>query len=145
MNETRILPMNLQLFAGLLTKDTTLSMKISGGENFEELSGLQSVPEVGGDPEQVDVTTLADSNKKYISGIQDMDSLAFTFLYDKTVFTKLKTVQTSGKEAEFKITYPDRSVCSFKGGVTVKMGSGEVNGAYQFTLSVTVSDGPNWA
>lgn len=145
MKKTKILPMNLQLFAGLLTKDTTLSMKAGSESTFAEIEGLQAVPEIGGDPEQVDITTLKDANKKYISGIQDMDSLEFTFLYDKTVFTKLKTVQTSGKEAEFELAYPDGAKCTFTGGVTVKMGSGEVNGAYQFTLAVTVSDGPDWA
>ena len=145
MKKTKILPMNLQLFAGLLTKDTTLSMKAGSESTFAEIEGLQAVPEIGGDPEQADITTLKDANKKYISGIQDMDSLEFTFLYDKTVFTKLKTVQTSGKEAEFELAYPDGAKCTFTGGVTVKMGSGEVNGAYQFTLAVTVSDGPDWA
>ncbi|MBX8939205.1 phage tail protein [Enterococcus gilvus] len=145
MKKTKILPMNLQLFAGLLTKDTALSMKSGSESAFAEIEGLQAVPEIGGDPEQVDITTLKDANKKYISGIQDMDSLEFTFLYDKTVFTKLKTVQTSGKEAEFELAYPDGAKCTFTGGVTVKMGSGEVNGAYQFTLAVTVSDGPDWA
>ncbi|MDT2531832.1 phage tail tube protein [Enterococcus raffinosus] len=145
MKKTKILPMNLQLFAGLLTKDTALSMKSGSESAFTEIEGLQAVPEIGGDPEQVDVTTLKDANKKYISGIQDMDSLEFTFLYDKAVFTKLKAVQTSGKEAQFELSYPDGAECTFTGGVTVKMGSGEVNGAYQFTLSVTVSDGPDWA
>lgn len=145
MKKTKILPMNLQLFAGLLTKDTALSMKSGSESAFTEIEGLQAVPEIGGDPEQVDVTTLKDANKKYISGIQDMDSLEFTFLYDKAVFTKLKAVQTSGKEAKFELSYPDGAKCTFTGGVTVKMGSGEVNGAYQFTLSVTVSDGPDWA
>ncbi|MDT2600354.1 phage tail tube protein [Enterococcus hulanensis] len=145
MKKTKILPMNLQLFAGLLTKDTTLSMKAGSESTFAEIEGLQAVPEIGGDPEQVDITTLKDANKKYISGIQDMDSLEFTFLYDKAVFTKLKAVQTAGKEAEFELAYPDGAKCTFTGGVTVKMGSGEVNGAYQFTLSVTVSDGPDWA
>lgn len=145
MKKTKILPMNLQLFAGLLTKGTALSMKSGSESGFTEIEGLQAVPEIGGDPEQVDVTTLKDANKKYISGIQDMDSLEFTFLYDKAVFTKLKAVQTSGKEAKFELSYPDGAKCTFTGGVTVKMGSGEVNGAYQFTLSATVSDGPDWA
>ena len=145
MKKTTILPMNLQMFAGLLSKDTKLSMKAGGGSTFAEIKGLQAVPEIGGDPEQVDVTTLADSNKKYISGIQDMDSLEFTILYDKAEFTKLKAIQTSGKEASFELEYPDGAKCTFTGGVTVKMGAGEVNGAYQFTLSVTVSDGPDWA
>lgn len=143
-NQKLVIPMDLQKFAGLLSKDTTLGMKASGGGTFEILEGLQAVPEVGGDPEQVDITTLEDATKKYISGIQDMDSLEFTFLYDKAVFTKLKAVQTGGKEATFELSYPDGAKCTFTGGVTVKMGAGEVNSAYQFTLSVTVSDGPDW-
>ncbi|MBD9846474.1 phage tail protein [Enterococcus faecalis] len=129
--------------SGLLSKGTKLEMKAAGG-TFKELAGLQSVPEIGGDPEQVDVTTLADSTKKYIAGIQDMDSLEFTFLYDQSVFKELKVVQNSGKEADFKITYPDNTTCTFTGGVTVKMGGAEVNGAFQMTLAVTVSSGPDF-
>ena len=64
MKKTKILPMNLQLFAGLLTKDTALSMKSGSESAFAEIEGLQAVPEIGGDPEQVDVTTLKDANKK---------------------------------------------------------------------------------
>lgn len=129
--------------SGLLSKGTKLEMKVAGGA-FKELAGLQSVPEIGGDPEQVDVTTLADSTKKYIAGIQDMDSLEFTFLYDQSVFKELKAAQISGKEADFKITYPDNTTCTFTGGVTVKMGGAEVNGAFQMTLAVTVSSGPDF-
>lgn len=139
----QLLEMNIQMFAGLLSKDTKLGMKTTGS-TFKDLEGLQSVPEIGGDPEQVDVTTLVDATKKYIAGIQDMDSLEFTFLYDNAVFKELKAVQTSGKEAEFKITYPDGSTCTFKGGVTIKMGGAEINGAFQFTLAVTVSSGPDF-
>ncbi|HFE9851435.1 TPA: phage tail tube protein [Enterococcus faecalis] len=145
MKKINILPMNLQLFAGLMTKDTKLSMKAGAETTYTEIEGLQEVPEIGGDPEKIDVTTLADATKKYISGIQDMDTLDFTFLYNKAVFAKLKTLQTSGKSAAFELEYPDKSKCSFVGGVTVKMGSGKVNGAYQFTLAVTVSEGPDWA
>lgn len=138
-----LLKMDIQMFAGLLSKDTKLGMK-STGTTYEDLAGLQAVPEIGGDPEQVDITTLADATKKYIAGIQDMDSLEFTFLYDNAIFKKLKAIQTSGKEVDFQITYPDGSTCTFKGGITVKMGGAEVNGAFQFTLAVTVSSGPDF-
>lgn len=132
--------------AGLLSKDTTLGMKATGGSGtFTLIPGLQSVPEIGGDPEQVDVTTLADANKKYIAGIQDMSSLEFTFLYDNATFKTLKDAQLSGAEKDFEITYPDRSTCTFTGGLTVKMGGAEVNGAFQMTLAVTVSAGPDFS
>mgnify|MGYP000983005968 CR=1 FL=1 len=68
---------------GLLSKDTKLSYKTTGS-TFTDLLLLQEVPEVGGDPEKVEVTTLADGVKKYIPGVRDLGDLTFTFLYDNS-------------------------------------------------------------
>ena len=66
---------------GILTKNTKLSVKIS--DSFVDLGAdLQEFPNLGGAAEQVEVTTLADGNRRYINGIKDFGSLEFTFLYD---------------------------------------------------------------
>lgn len=44
MKKTKILPMNLQLFAGLLTKDTMLSMKSGSESTFAEIEGYRLFP-----------------------------------------------------------------------------------------------------
>ena len=53
--------------AGLLTKGITLGYKSGdSGSSYTTIPNLQASPMLGGTPERVDVTTLEDSNRKYI-------------------------------------------------------------------------------
>lgn len=141
---TEKIEMSLQRFAeGLLSKGTKLSYK-SGGSSFTNLEGLQSTPELGGDPEQVETTTLADAKKKYIAGLQDVDTLEYGFLYDSTVFGALEALQVADTTCDWEQSFPDNSKFTFRGRPTVKMGAAEPNGALTFTLSIVVSDGPDY-
>ena len=65
----------------VISKGITLSYK--KGEAFVELKDLQEIPELGGEVEAIEITTLADSAHMYTDGIKNHgDSLAFKFLYD---------------------------------------------------------------
>ncbi|MDQ0091668.1 hypothetical protein J2T12_005108 [Paenibacillus anaericanus] len=127
--------------AGILSKDTTLSFK-SSGSTFTVLEYLMDVPEMGGDPEKVEVTTLKDSVKKYIPGIRDLGDLAFKFLYDNSGaasnYRVLKELQDENKAATFKLTYPDGSAHQFEAYVSVKMDAGAVNAALTFTANMSL-------
>ncbi len=127
----------------LLSKDTTLGYKTTGSA-FTNVVGLQSTPDLGSDPSQIDVTTLADSKMKYIKGLEDSDTLEFTVLYDTSVYDSLNTLAKSGSTIDWQVKFPDGSAFDFKGEASVKMGGTEVNGALVFTLSVIVSDGPDF-
>ena len=70
--------------AGILSKDVKLSSKAGAASQYAELTLLMEVPEMGGTPEKVDVTTLADASRKYIDGVKDYGDLAFKFLYENT-------------------------------------------------------------
>jgi len=100
------------------------------------------VPEMGGDPEKVEVTTLKDSVKKYIPGIRDLGDLAFKFLYDnstdKSNYRTLRALQDSNKVGTFKVTYPDGSAHQFDAYVSVKMDPGAVNAALSFTANMSL-------
>ena len=56
--------------ARMTANNTKISYK-SGAEaaTFTELEYLMEVPEFGGAPEKIDVTTLSDKVKKYVPGI----------------------------------------------------------------------------
>lgn len=143
--------LNLQRFAdavdasqGLLSKGTTLTYTEHGTSGTQtEITGISTVPEIGADPEKVDVTTLADDKKKSIAGIQDAESLAFTAIYKGENF-KAVTALVSTKNYDWTVTYPDGLTVTFTGQPSVKLSSVEVNGALKFTLTVIVSDGPNF-
>lgn len=123
---------------GLLTKDTELHYK--KGATFERIDYLMSVPELGGDPEQVEVTTLQDSVRKYIPGIKDPGDLEFQFLYDNEETTSnfriLRGLQEEGKPVDFKVIFPDGTEWAFTAIVNVKIDSGEVNAVLTFTASM---------
>lgn len=123
---------------GLLTKDTELQYE--KGPAFERIDYLMAVPELGGDPEQVEVTTLQDGVRKYIPGIKDPGDLEFQFLYDNesdtSNFRILRGLQESGKVTNFKVVFPDGTEWAFTAIVNVKIDSADVNAALTFTASM---------
>lgn len=139
--------LKLQHFAGeivgLLSKGTVLSYK--SGATYIEVAGVKGIPQVGGDPERVDVTTLKDAKRKYIAGIEDTDNLEFAIVYQTENFTTVHALVEAGAEAEFKVTYPDGMVVTFTGQPKFKFSAAEINGALEFTLVIVVSDGPDFA
>lgn len=70
---------------------TYLMNSTDDGKTWAKLVDVKDIPALGGDPEQIDATTLSDSMTKNINGIQSLDALTFTANYDKTDFTALKT------------------------------------------------------
>ncbi|MCM1564924.1 MAG: phage tail protein [Dehalobacter sp.] len=128
--------------SGLLTKDTSLSYKVAPASEFTEIDLLMEVPDLGGDPEKVDVTTLKDGVKKSIPGVKDLGDLGFKFLYDNSGATSnyriLKGLETNNTLATYKVEYPDGTGHQFDAYVNVKMDSAAVNAALTFTSSFSL-------
>ena len=126
-----------------ISKGIKLSYKTSGGENYTELTNLQEIPELGGDAESIEITTLGDSAHMYTDGILNYgDSLPFVFLYEKTQFTTLQGLTGS---VDFKVSLPDNSTCSFSGSCSVKLAGVGVNAALTYTLSIKPDSAMVWA
>lgn len=127
--------------AGVSTVETKLSYKI-GNAPFKELDFPQEVPELGGEPEKIDVTTLKDKVKKYIPGVRDLGDLAFKFLYDNATansnYRILRGLQDSKKAATFKVEYPDGTGHQFDAYVNVKMDAAGISAALTFTASMSL-------
>lgn len=109
-------------------------------QNFIELEYLMEVPEFGGAPEKIDVTTLSDKVKKYVPGIKDLGDLVFKFLYDNSSetanFRVLKALENAGEAVTFQITYPDGTAHQFDAIPSVKMDAGTLNGALTFSATM---------
>ena len=126
----------------VISKGITLSYKGSTGE-FVELTNLQEIPELGGDTEAIEITTLADGAHMYTDGIKNYgDSLAFKFLYEKAQFATLNGLTTS---QTWKVALPDGESCSFDGTCSVKLDGVGVNAALTYTLAVKPNTEMVWA
>jgi hypothetical protein len=98
------------------------------------LTNLQEIPELGGEAEAIEITTLADAAHMYTDGIKNYgDSLAFKFLYEKAQFTELSALEGS---QDCVVSLPDGATCSFSGTCSVKLDGVGVNAALTYTLSI---------
>lgn len=125
----------------VISKGITLSYK-NGSEDFVELTNLQEIPELGGDVEAIEITTLADEAHMYTDGIKNYgDSLGFKFLYEDAQFTALNALEGT---SEWKVALPDGTTCSFSGTNSVKLDGVGVNAALTYTLSVKPNSAMVW-
>ena len=120
----------------ILSKGMKLSHSDTSEGVFTDITGLKSVPALGGSKEKVDVTTLADSSYVYIAGLKTYEDLEFGFIYDKEVFNTLNSL--SGTQY-WKVTFPDGVVFSFSGECSVAVQGGEVNGAITMNLKIVLN------
>ena len=125
--------------AGTLSEGIKLSYKASGGSSFTDLTNLQEIPDLGGNADSVEVTTLEDSAHRYINGLKDYgDSLDFTFLYEKSQFTTLDGLSGA---TQWKVTLPGTGglTATFTAEASVKLNGVGVNDAITYTLSLKPS------
>ena len=108
-----------------------------------ELTNLMEIPELGGDTEAIDITTLADAAFTYTDGLKNYgDSLAFKFLYEKEQFSDLNAL--TGVQT-WKVKLPDGATCSFSGACRVKLDGVGVNAALTYTLNIKPDSEMAWA
>ena len=125
-----------------ISKGIKLSYKASG-DTYTELTNLQSIPDMGGSADSIEITTLADAAHTYTNGILDYgDSLEFVFLYEKEQFTTLNALTGS---KDWKVELPDSSTCSFSGSASVSLTGVGVNEALTYTLSIKPDSAMAWA
>lgn len=80
-----------------------LMKKTETGNTYEKLVDIKEFPDLGGEPEMLETTTLSDKMQTYISGIQSMDSLQFIANYDKAEYKKLKDLE--GKTESYAVWF----------------------------------------
>lgn len=120
-----------------------ISKGITLGYDEKTLTNLQEIPELGGDTEAIEITTLADSAHMYTDGIKNYgDSLAFKFLYEAEQFADLNGLTGSHT---WKVTLPGGETCTFGGTSSVKLDGVGVNAALTYTLSVKPDSEMVWA
>lgn len=130
----------------LISKGITLSYKNGDAGDFIVLENLQEIPDLGGDVEAIEITTLADAAHKYTDGLINYgDSLAFKFLMgdDLTQFTTLNGLEGV---SNWKVTLPGNGGnCSFTGSSSVKLDGAGVGAALTYTLSIKPNSEMAWA
>ena len=121
----------------------------TGTLTWAKLVDITDFPDLMGEPELLEITTLSDKMQRFILGIQSNEGLTFNTNYDKTAFAALQalegqeenyavwfggtesggTVSPSGSEGKF----------SFKGQLSVRVTGGGVNAVRGMSITIAPS------
>lgn len=126
----------------VISEGITLAYTSGDGKQYD-LTNLMEIPELGGETEAIEITTLADGARMYTDGIKNYgDSLAFKFLYEAAQFIQLNDLNTS---VEWKVILPNGETCTFNGTCSVKFDGVGVNAALTYTLSIKPNSAMSWS
>ena len=134
--------------APISTYKTYLMYKTSSAATqYTKLCDIKSFPDLGGEPERVDVTTLSDRVRKYAMGVQDLSSFSFNANYIAADYAKVNGL--TGKQTEYAIWIGandtgsgeatptgDDGQWSWTGDVSVFKAGGDVNAAQDMTITM---------
>lgn len=129
------------------TYKTYLMHKGSTASAYSKLIDISEFPDLGGDPEMIDVTTLSDPMRVFVPGIQGSDGFKFSGNYTHTDYATLKALE--GTEEQFAVWFGattsnnvdtptgSEGKFSFKGYITTYVTGGGVND--KVGLSITIA------
>lgn len=106
-----------------------LMHKAAAAEAYSKLIDIKEFPDLGGEPEMLETTTLSDKMQTYIAGIQSLEGLSFLSNYDKADYAKLKALE--GKKEQYAVWFGGTEA----GGVVTPDGS---NGKFSFDGELSV-------
>lgn len=124
-------------------------MKKGTTGDWTKLIDIKEFPDLGGEPEMLETTTLSDNMQTYIAGIQSLDGLSFSANYDVTDFKTLKALEGAknsyavwfgGTEAAGVVTPTgSNGKFSFDGELSVYPVGGGVNEVVGMTITIAPS------
>lgn len=105
-----------------------LAMQRSSEDTYTELGGISRVPDLFGDPSEIDVTSVKLGRRRTIPGIEEVSALDFEFFWDNnkdSSYRRLRQVEDADETANFKLVYPDGTTFEWTAKVYTKpMGFG---------------------
>ncbi len=131
----------------VLSNVSYLYRKPNGASTFTKLVDITSVPDLGGAPEQIDITTLSDRKQKNMNGIQSVSAHEFGAWYDSEVYDVLQSIM----EADYdKVSVSELDTYQiwigkdgvggkfeWQGKLSVYVGGYESNAAIPMTISIS--------
>ena len=98
---------------------------------------IKDFPDLMGEPNMLETTTLSDGAQTFIPGIKSMDSMAFTFNYTKADFAKVK--KDENKPLFYALEFSDGSKFTWQGSHTATLAGKGVDEVIEAGISIAPS------
>ena len=116
------------------------------GTSFTKLVPIKDFPDLGGAPDQVEITNLDDDVQKFLLGVQSMSALEFTANYIPDDYDKLTspsgTNHTDGTIRKYCVAFGEKGeygVFSWEGQLSVWVTGGGVNAVREMKISISAA------
>ena len=131
------------------TYNTFLMVK-GTGSTYTKLVDIKEFPDLGGDPETLETTTMTDAMQTFIMGLQGNEALDFTANYTPADYQAVAAV--SGVQKDFAVWFGkddninksdavaadggDMGKFKFSGQLSVRVNGASVNEVVEMTISI---------
>lgn len=119
---------------------SSYNVQLQWGESEEAVAkvvDIKDFPDLIGDPNMLETTTLSDAQQTYIPGIKSADMLQFTCNYTKDDFGKVNA--DAEKSLFYALVFSDGSKFSWKGQHTCGLPGKGVDEVIDFTINIAPS------
>ena len=119
---------------------STYGVALKWGETsaaVEKVVDVKDFPDMLGENELLETTTLSDSMQVHIPGIKSSDTLSFTCNYTKTDFTAVN--EDAEKPLFYELSFSDGSKFTWQGQHTCGLPGKGVNEVIEFTINIAAS------
>ncbi len=124
----------------------TYGISLKWGETADAVAkvvDIKDFPDMIGDPEMLETTTLSDAQVTNIPGIKSSDMLTFTCNYTKEDFTAVNA--EAGKALHYALEFSDGSKFTWQGQHTCGLPGKGVNEVVEFTINIAASTAVEFA
>lgn len=128
----------------------TFLMTSEDGSDWKKVIDIKEFPDLGGEPEMLETTTLSDHMTTNILGIQSLDALSFVANYDITEYKRLRK-DFVGKDVLYAVWFGgtgqgetlvptgDQGKFKFRGEMSAYPTGGGVNEVVDLQITIAAS------
>lgn len=109
----------------------------TSAETVAKVIDIKDFPDMIGEPEMLETTTLSDAQVTNIPGIRGSDALTFTYNYTKEAFTAVEA--DAGKPLYYALTFSDGSKFTWEGQHSSGLPGKGVNEVIEAQVIIAVS------
>ena len=120
------------------TYQCTLNYKTSSSGSYTKLADIKDFPDMIGEPNNLETTTLSDGQQTFIPGIKQSEGvLQFTINWDKTVCATIQGLEE--QDLYFELEFSDGSNFDWEGQLTLSVNGGGVDEVVEGTINIIPS------
>lgn len=132
------------------TYNTFLMVKGDSGNTYTKVVDIKEFPDLGGDPETLETTTMTDAMQTFIMGLQGNEAMEFTANYTPADYQTVEAL--SGLQKEYSVWFGaddninksdavvtdggDMGKFNFSGQLSVRVNGASVNEVVEMTISI---------